>query len=441
MKITTKRFLTLLMILLLISTVFAATPANAAMLDSLDEDGFHLGATIAVTSSIWAILDPYTMTVPATGGMSVEVRQEGPRSTVLLPRATIQQLIRASGDAVAFDVSSLGSDRIRMTRYALNQFAEAQVSVGAVLEAGALTISPAAASWLVERVATDGDVTFRMEEVTLARLTGLQAEHVRGNSVFRITVYSGLTPISGLQGAITASVPFTEPGNPGVWRMGELGELEPIEAFLDPINSRVVFNFDRLSVFLVAPELGGMPQPSQSHQEARAAEIARDAALEEAARFAAEGTVQETSPTQEFPPVQESLPFVQEVPPLLRFSIGDNVFESQAGSAFLEAPVFIDPVYERTMVPFRIIGESLGAEVGWVEATRAVSFALHGQTTELVIGEPLPDGLGIPVIVQDRTFVPLRYVTEVLGAYIWWDPVSASVYVYDTFPVHRYAGQ
>jgi hypothetical protein len=38
--------------------------------------------------------------------------------------------------------------------------------------------------------------------------------------------------------------------------------------------------------------------------------------------------------------------------------------------------------------------------------------------------------MGMPMIVNDRTFVPLRYVSEILGADIHWDEANRAVYVY-----------
>lgn len=46
------------------------------------------------------------------------------------------------------------------------------------------------------------------------------------------------------------------------------------------------------------------------------------------------------------------------------------------------------------------------------------------------IGQPLPDGLGMPLIVNDRTFVPVRFVSEMLGADIYWDNHNRAIYVW-----------
>ena len=82
------------------------------------------------------------------------------------------------------------------------------------------------------------------------------------------------------------------------------------------------------------------------------------------------------------------------------------------------------------MVPFRAIAEGLGAVVGWNEFTSSAYIQRDGITIDLPVGVPLPDDMGTPIIVDGRTFVPVRYVSEVLGAGVEWNGVTRAVYVY-----------
>lgn len=74
----------------------------------------------------------------------------------------------------------------------------------------------------------------------------------------------------------------------------------------------------------------------------------------------------------------------------------------------------------RTYVPFRAFGEEvLGAKVGWDEKTQTVSYELNGKTVEMVIGSKTFKVNGeektmdvAPVIVDNRTFVPVRFLAE-----------------------------
>ncbi|HHY92449.1 MAG TPA: copper amine oxidase N-terminal domain-containing protein, partial [Firmicutes bacterium] len=71
----------------------------------------------------------------------------------------------------------------------------------------------------------------------------------------------------------------------------------------------------------------------------------------------------------------------------------------------------------RTLVPLRVISENLGAEVGWDNKTRTVTVAGPGQGIKLVIGrsDALVNGKAVKldtptVILGNRTFVPLRFI-------------------------------
>lgn len=88
----------------------------------------------------------------------------------------------------------------------------------------------------------------------------------------------------------------------------------------------------------------------------------------------------------------------------------------------------------RTLVPVRVLGETLGAEVDWRAQERQVAVT-QGETellltlgadTALVNGTevPLPDGVGAQLVSMDgveRTLAPLRFMAETLGAGVEWD--------------------
>jgi len=91
------------------------------------------------------------------------------------------------------------------------------------------------------------------------------------------------------------------------------------------------------------------------------------------------------------------------------------------------APTIIS---DRTMVPFRFIGQALGATVDWNDATRTASFTLDGVTQSVSVGQPLYIGgnyYGTPQIVNDRTLVPVRVVSEMMGADVQWNGLTRTV--------------
>lgn len=86
------------------------------------------------------------------------------------------------------------------------------------------------------------------------------------------------------------------------------------------------------------------------------------------------------------------------------------------------------------MVPFRFIGEALGAEVRWEAATKRVLYRRGSVSLAFQLGQKWVEvngerrGLEVPPrLVDGTTMVPLRVVTEYLGARVNWDPVKKEV--------------
>ena len=82
----------------------------------------------------------------------------------------------------------------------------------------------------------------------------------------------------------------------------------------------------------------------------------------------------------------------------------------------------------RTMVPVRGVFEAMGAEVTWNEESRQVVISLADKKLVLVAESMVMTAgdqeisLDVPaMIVNDRTFIPLRAVSESLGCEVSWD--------------------
>ena len=54
----------------------------------------------------------------------------------------------------------------------------------------------------------------------------------------------------------------------------------------------------------------------------------------------------------------------------------------------------------RTMVPVRLVAEALGAQVDWINETQTVVIVQGGITLTLPVGESLPGGMGVPVLLR-----------------------------------------
>jgi len=103
----------------------------------------------------------------------------------------------------------------------------------------------------------------------------------------------------------------------------------------------------------------------------------------------------------------------------------------------------VDPVLQegRTLVPFRAIGEALMAKVDWDESARMVTLTLGDKTVQLVIGDKTAyvngeaKTLDVPaMLVENRTMVPLRFISESLGASVQWSGELRRIDIY-TDPV------
>ncbi|GHV38614.1 hypothetical protein FACS189490_00810 [Clostridia bacterium] len=82
---------------------------------------------------------------------------------------------------------------------------------------------------------------------------------------------------------------------------------------------------------------------------------------------------------------------------------------------------------DRTMVPLYIVSEAMGAEASWDGTSRTVTIKSDNKTLTLVVDVPLPNNMGTPIIVNDRTLVPIGYISEQLGAEAEWDNTTRSV--------------
>ena len=121
-------------------------------------------------------------------------------------------------------------------------------------------------------------------------------------------------------------------------------------------------------------------------------------------------------------------PTTQPPQPLLRFQIGSTRYTLGGIPHIADAAPFI--VGNRAHIPLRIIAEALGAQVTWNPATRTGYMTKGDITVYIVVDQPLPDGMGTPVIINNRTFVPARYISETFGAEVRWDRENSAVYVY-----------
>ena len=88
------------------------------------------------------------------------------------------------------------------------------------------------------------------------------------------------------------------------------------------------------------------------------------------------------------------------------------------------APLIVN---DRTLVPIRIVTETLGGTANWNEAAQMVSLNINGKTVTMQIGVVLEKYGVAPIIIDSRTYVPIRFVAEELGATVDWNESTQEI--------------
>jgi L,D-peptidoglycan transpeptidase YkuD (ErfK/YbiS/YcfS/YnhG family) len=102
-----------------------------------------------------------------------------------------------------------------------------------------------------------------------------------------------------------------------------------------------------------------------------------------------------------------------------------NVMVNGVKQNYDQPAVAID---ERTLAPFRGVGETLGATVEWNAATEAVTAELNGTIVELkyLSNVAKVNGKSVtldtaPISINNRIVVPVRFFAEAFGSNVTWD--------------------
>ena len=116
---------------------------------------------------------------------------------------------------------------------------------------------------------------------------------------------------------------------------------------------------------------------------------------------------------------------------VIKMTIGDmNGYVNGVAKALDAAPIIRQ---DRTMLPVRFVAENLGATVAWDEETSTATLTCGdieikitiGATTATINGEEKP--LDAPAFIENsRTYLPVRFVAEALGAAVAWDGATST---------------
>lgn len=88
----------------------------------------------------------------------------------------------------------------------------------------------------------------------------------------------------------------------------------------------------------------------------------------------------------------------------------------------------------RTLIPVRAISEGLGAKVEWDAATKTITISRGDVTIKLVLGEQEMEVNGQIIVldvpaqaISNRTFVPLRFISVALGEKVAYDDETGDI--------------
>jgi hypothetical protein len=119
---------------------------------------------------------------------------------------------------------------------------------------------------------------------------------------------------------------------------------------------------------------------------------------------------------------------------VVKVQIGSDIMTVNGKAVQIDAPAEI--MNGRTFLPLRAISEALGAMVDWIAETQGITVTLGENTIGLQIGNTSAVVNGTvmtldaaPYIKNSRTMVPFRVIAEGLGATVEWDPALRIVTV------------
>ena len=142
-----------------------------------------------------------------------------------------------------------------------------------------------------------------------------------------------------------------------------------------------------------------------------------------------EGAVKNTPGEEEPETVEEPLQKV------IKLTINRTEGSVNGASYTLDAAPYLQPGAGRTLVPVRFVSEALGAGVTWNPETEEVIISDGEKEIVLTLGsgdvlvDGVPQTIDCPpaMLPPGRTFVPLRFVSESLGAVVDYEPNSGTI--------------
>jgi len=97
-----------------------------------------------------------------------------------------------------------------------------------------------------------------------------------------------------------------------------------------------------------------------------------------------------------------------------------DIINTAQGTSFV---MDVTPLIQdgRALIPVRFVAYALDADVEWDSETSEITLSIDDKTLTFAIGE-MVQGMDVPAqIIDDRTMVPIRFISEFFGASVSWD--------------------
>ncbi|MDD3174494.1 MAG: copper amine oxidase N-terminal domain-containing protein [Herbinix sp.] len=139
---------------------------------------------------------------------------------------------------------------------------------------------------------------------------------------------------------------------------------------------------------------------------------------------------------------------------VLTFCFSGTSFASQIYIDLQEVKADVAPqiINERTMVPVRAIAEMVGCRVEWIADKQQVE--IYEPMSKVLItvmqigNKTANDRVGVecemdspPIIINDRTFVPLRFISEIIGYKVDYNVDNGNVYLFSPAYINNQIGE
>ncbi len=269
-----------------------------------------------------------------------------------------------------------------------------------------------------------GSTIFEMNGGTV-KYVGLKADHYKDDQV-------GIS-VGGNVSVVYNGGTLTEIGHESKFDMEIMGALNFIfnNGMKQPEKFAYGENQAAGGVFIINSEKGGKVMPTEDigvfELTAEKGKIAKIDGKE-----IPNGNVTLEPGTTNVIWVDGEQPEVVEEKTEIKLTIGDAKITTNGTAKELDVPAQL--IDNRTMVPLRAIFEALGASVEWDGDTKTVTSVKGDTTVKLTVGENkltvngTEKALDVPgQIVENRTLVPVRAISEAFGCEVGWDAETRTV--------------